>query len=293
LPEEEKKREDLQYLLGRAEMKAGEKDKGGPVLLALMQTTEDAGLMNDSAYELAEAGIHLPEAEAAARKALDKLDAESQGWTLDEDPEMLRAKTALIANTWDTMGWILFREGKTEEAHSFVQAAWRNAQTGEIGGHLGDIEAAMGHKDAAVRAYELALGAFPVSDLMGVRKAPGKRQLELEERVKELKKAGAKSSVKDAHGDMHGDVHEALIKTRTIALGPATGVNGAAEYRLLLSGAGLIRIEAAGDKEVTGGAEKAKAGSYAELFPEGSKARLARRGVVNCHAAVCELVLEP
>lgn len=285
LPEDQRKREALQLLVGRAEVKAGKKAEGGAVLLALLQTTDNAGVMNDAAYELANARQHLPEAEAASRKALEKLETESSAWTLDEDPGLLNGQSSLIAATWDTLGWALFREGKTAEAESFLRAAWRNRQTGETGEHFGEVEAVLGHKDEALRIYELALATFPISDLMGVRLQAGKAQQDINERINALKKAGAKSSVSDPH--------EGLIQVRTIQLGAANGVSGAAEYRLLIGRDGVVKAAPVEQKELEGAADRIKGGKFEELFPSDSKVRLARRGVVNCHAAVCELVLEP
>ncbi len=40
--------------------------------------------MNDMAYELADAGQELTEDEAAARKAIEMMTAETQTWVFDE-----------------------------------------------------------------------------------------------------------------------------------------------------------------------------------------------------------------
>ncbi len=113
--------------------------------------------MNDAAYELADANVELPLAETTARAALDKMEAESEGWTLDEKPQTLASKTRLIEATWDTVGWIYFREGKLAEAEEWVKAAWLNRQTLAEGEHLGDIALAKGDRNAALTTYELAL----------------------------------------------------------------------------------------------------------------------------------------
>ena len=286
IPEDEKKDEGLRLVLGKAEIKAGMKDKGAATLLAVLQTTEDPGMLNDSAYELAEVGAHLQEAESATKKALDKLETQSQSWTLDENPQVLNQKSHLILAAWDTMGWILFREGKLDLARSFVKAAWLNEQSEMIGTHLGEIEAAKGNKAAALQTYEQALATFVGYDAMGVRKAPGAPEKDLSARIEELRKAGTKSTAKA------GMEHKFLQELRTVSLGAAGGVSGTAEYRLLLS-AGLVeKVEKSGSKEVTDAPERIKRVKFADLFPAGSQAKLVRQGMVNCHAAVCEFVFE-
>jgi tetratricopeptide (TPR) repeat protein len=286
LPDDAKKDQELQLLLGRAQMKAGMKDKGDATLLALMQSTEDPGVMNDSAYELAVAGRELPLAEASTKAALAKLTDETAAWTLDENPQTLRAKSNLLAATWDTMGWILYREGKVDEGERYVKAGWLNSQTAEGGEHLGEIAAAKGNKDAALHAYELALATIPAYDLMGVPKPPSPVQKEMTQRADALRKAGAKSSA-------HGDSHEGLQKVRTFPLGPAAGLNGTAEYRLLLSAGKVEKVEGAGAKDLPGGSEIIMHAKLDGLWPAGSQAKLVRNGFLNCHAGICELVLEP
>ena len=117
--------------------------------------------MNDSAYELANAELELPLAEATTRKALTQMVEESKTWTLDENMQTLIGKSRQIEAAWDTIGWILFREGKLDEAQQFIEAAWCNRQDAEIGGHMAAIAAAKGNQDEALRYYELALATFP------------------------------------------------------------------------------------------------------------------------------------
>jgi tetratricopeptide (TPR) repeat protein len=285
LPEDKKKDEYLHLALGRAQLMAGKKDAGCATLLALMQKTEDPGMMNNAAYELANAGQALEQTEKAARAALKEMDEASNAWTLDENPEMLIGKSNLIVATWDTVGWILYREGKVDEAQDYVRAAWRNTQHAEVGGHVGELLAAKGDKDGALTAYQFALVTAAQYDALGVRKAPGEVELKLTAKVEELRKAGAKSSVSDPH--------TAVQKLRVISLGPAKGMDGTAGYRLLLSEGKVERVEATGTKVMVGGPERLKTANLSGFWPAGSHAKLVRNGMLNCHSGVCELVLVP
>jgi tetratricopeptide (TPR) repeat protein len=274
LPEEKKRTETLQLLLGRAQLKAGMKEKGRDTLLALMTTTDNAGMMNNSAYELADAGMELAQAESTTKTALAKMTEESKAWTLDEDPQILLGKSRYLFATWDTMGWILYREGKIDEAEDYLKAAWLSVQSDTMAEHLGEIAASKGKKDDALTAYLLGIAAS----------RPGAEQKKLQERVDALRRAGAKSSV--------GDAHAKLQEIRIIPLGPAKGMNGVAEYRLLLSGGKVVKAEKTGAKELEGGEDRLKEAKLGKLWPTGSEANLVRNGMLNCHSGVCELVLE-
>jgi tetratricopeptide (TPR) repeat protein len=278
LPEDKKKDDRYQLLLGQAQIKAGTKDKGRDTLVAMMKTTQDPMMMNNSAYELAEAGEALAESELATRKAMDTITEETKTWTLDENPQTLSAKSRSLIAIWDTLGWILYREGKLDEADDYLKAAWRNVQSDVMAEHVGAVAEAKGKKDEALTAYVLGIA----------QSRPGAEQKNLQERADALRKAGAKSSVSDAHTKLQDD--------RKISLGQARGLNGVTEYRLLLSGGKVVRAEATrGDdlQRLPGGEDRLKEAKLAGLWPNGSQASLVRLGMLNCHSNICELVLEP
>jgi Flp pilus assembly protein TadD len=275
----------IQLMLGKTEIESGDKEHGHQLLLALVKSTDDTGLMNDAAYELADAGFELPLAEATTRKALDQMEAQSLTWTLDENQQTLRRQTALLQATWDTMGWIYFREGKLDLADQYVRASWLGRQSGEVGLHLGQISAARGEKNKALSSFELARATYPGYDDLGVRTPPGRQEVDLQARADALKKAGARHSP--------GDPGQALQKLRTIPLGAAAGLNGTAEYRLLVSQDAVVRAEPTGARQLTGDQQRLKLARLTGFSPAGSHAQLVFTGMLNCHSNMCELVLEP
>jgi tetratricopeptide (TPR) repeat protein len=275
LPENKKKEDRYQLLLGQAQMKAGTKDKGRDTLVAMMNTTQDPMMMNNSAYELAEAGEALAESESATRKAINMLTDESKTWTLDENPQTLAGKSRSLIAAWDTLGWILYREKKLDEAESYLKAAWVNVQSDVMAEHVGEVEVAKGNKNEARTAYELGVAAS----------RPGAEQKKLQERAESLRKEGAKFAANDAG--------KRLQDNRKIPLGAAQGLNGVAEYRLLLSGGKIVKAEKNGEKDLPGGEDRLKEAKLVGYWPTGSEASLVRNGMLNCHSGVCELVLLP
>lgn len=297
IPEGEDKDEQLQYLLGQAQLKSGLKEAGRKTLVDLLERTDDAGMMNNGAYALADAGVEYPLAEKITRTALGKMEAESQAWTLDERPQTLKAKSETIEATWDTLGWILYREGKEEEGERYIRAAWLNRQTAEVGEHLGDIALARGDKAAALLDYEMALSTFGGRTIQLTLQAKGiqaptnfakKRsalETEITDKAEGLKNAGTKSTLQE------GGV--SLQKLRTLSLGPAAGLNGTAEYRMLLSADKIQRVEATGEKTLPNGDKRLMKADFKGWVPEGSKAALVKVVLLNCHSGVCDLVIEP
>ncbi len=275
LPQDKKDDEKFQLLLGQAQLRSGKKEKGHDTLLAVMKGTQDPMMMNNAAYELADAGQELSEAEAVSRKSVEMMTTESKTWTLDESSPTLAAKTRQLVAVWDTLGWILYREGKVDEAEGFLKAAWVNAQSDTVAEHAGKLEASRGKKNEALTTYRLGIAAS----------RPGAEQKKLQALAEALQKTGAKSSMTDANKKLQED--------RKIPLGPANGLNGVAEYKLLLSGNKVVQAKKSGDKELPGGEERVKEAKLVGFSPAGSDANLVRMGMLNCHSGVCELVLMP
>jgi tetratricopeptide (TPR) repeat protein len=272
--------ERMELVLGKAQLREGHKEDGHATLLELVKKTENPDMMNDAAYELADAGLEFALAEQTTRTALDKMEEESKTWTLDESPQVLNSKTRMIQATWDTMGWILFREGKTAEGEAYIKASWTGRQDAEVGKHLAEIALARGDKNAALSYYEMGIATEPRVNAGGVHReldAVGKAMVV---EADKLRKAGARSAVSGAAG---------LEKLRRPTLGP--GTDGYAEYKLLISAEGLVKAEPAGDKTVANAMSELKRAKLSEYFPPGSKAQLVLARILNCHQGSCDLVV--
>ncbi|HEX4154203.1 MAG TPA: DUF3857 domain-containing protein [Acidobacteriaceae bacterium] len=136
--------EALELLLGQSQLGNKEVDKGTATLTALLKSTENPLVINDAAFALADAGRVLALDEETEKAALAKLTTETESWTLDESPSTLLSKTSLLVASWDTMGWILFRQGNAREAKSYIEASWTNQADDEVKKHLDQINAAVG-----------------------------------------------------------------------------------------------------------------------------------------------------
>ena len=274
-PADETLSQSLRYTLAQAYRKEGDKDDAAATFVSVLHTTEDAGMMNDVAYQLAEMGVELPLAESTGKAALTKLEAESRTWTGEESSQMLTTRSRLLEATWDTVGWILYREGKMTEAASYLDAAWHATGWLTIGEHLAEVKEAQGQKDAALSLLELATAATGKDE----------DNREATARADRLRQAGAKSSVKDAHAE--------LQQLRVIGMGPAGDLKGTAEYKLVVSRSKVEIVKPGTSGWMQGGDERIVKAKLPMLFPPDSDARLMETAMLNCHSGVCEVVLEP
>ena len=146
-PEGAEKHEQAVLQLGKAQMRADMKDEATATLGDLLRNTNDPGVMNDAVYELADAGKELALDEEKERVAIERRTDETKTWTLDESPTLLKQKTQLLLASWDTMGWILYKEGKLKEALSYLEAARMGRPNPTVTTHLWKVRAALAEAD--------------------------------------------------------------------------------------------------------------------------------------------------
>lgn len=239
-----------------------------------------AAVENEIAFSLADYNVALDRAEQLAESALDKTEAQLgdlnlRGLTVQQVQAM-----ASLAPIWDTVGWVYFREGRLEQAESYLAPAWRLEEQGSVGDHLGQIYEKRADKALAIRTYTLALAA-------------GSAPSETRDRLQRLL-GGSENSidarVKRAMPD--------LVRMRTILLGKPTS-NGKASFLFCLGAAldGTVvhDVEFLGGTEALASlSERIGTAKFPELFPANSKVRVVLRGVATCSAKTqsCDFVFE-
>ncbi|WP_158615498.1 DUF3857 domain-containing protein [Acidipila sp. EB88] len=283
LSDEARGDERFRLILGEVDLRGGESDAGASLLAAIASGSLTPSLRNDASYELAKAGQDLPLAEKAERAMLEQLAAESRGWTGGESQATLRQNSALMTAGWDTLGWILFKEGKNTEAEAWIRPAFAIRQSAEVGEHLGDIMMAQNKPADAASAYAEALATLPPADPAGL-KAASPRSVALRTKLQQASTAAKITKTPDAH--------DALVAMRTFSIGEARGLTGAAEFQVLLSSSGIVTASPVGVASDTM-KERITAAKWTERFPAGLEARFATKATLKCDGSVCEVVLEP
>src|SRR5690606_9943319 len=67
----------------------------------------------------------------------------------------------------DSLGWVLFRRGRTGEALAVLERAWQNTTDAEIGAHFGEVLWKSGDENQARHVWQQALNGSP--DHKGLR----------------------------------------------------------------------------------------------------------------------------
>ena len=187
----------------------------------------------------------------------------------------------LLFASWDTLGWILFREGKFEQAEPMLLAGWRNSLVAHRGNHLAQLYEATGKKQQALATYRLA-----TASIEGAGAQP--------DVVKHITTSIARLS-ENGSSPPGNNRRQALQASRTYHVARPAGVSGWGTYRLQLGGSGVIASQQmSGEENLAAAGTELNAMKFPELVPPGSTAHVLRGAVVSCSAgASCDVVLVP
>ena len=267
----------MQLRLSTTLAREDKKAEAMAILKPIAEKSQDAALLNDVAFVLADDKLDLPMAEQAARRSLAMLDMRTTPGI--PDPRAL-LRTELLVSVWDTLGWTLFLEGKVADAEPWVRAAWTNSLGTESGYHLGMVLEKLGQPAKALAVYQVAQFGDPSSD---DAIADG-----ITARQAALRKAGAPSQVPDGKS--------AFQALHTFKVPGANTLNGQALVELEFSAQGasdatIIRDDPNHDSLTTVEISLDHL-DYKTSLPPGTHANLVRRGILTCHAKTpCQFAL--
>jgi tetratricopeptide (TPR) repeat protein len=258
----------------------GRKEEAAAAAKSALDGTDDPGVLNGAAYTLSETGLDLDIAEAAVRKSIAQQEEKSATLTTAQANLNAFTQADLLIASWDTLGWVLFREGKPDEALPLISAAWRDSLNADVGDHLAQIDEALGKKDEAAHTYALAQGTLTTTTLRDVRN-------HILDSINRLKAAGAKTE--------HVNAVQELQDLRTYNISRPKDVGGWGAFRLEITTEGVIESQQmSGEQRLAGIKPAIDQMKFPGLVPPGSKAHLLRSAVVSCSMGdTCEVVLVP
>jgi tetratricopeptide (TPR) repeat protein/transglutaminase-like putative cysteine protease len=271
---------NLRVLLSQTLVSLDRMQEAAAAAKSALDGTDDPQVLNDAAYELGETGIDLDIAEDAARKSIAKQDEKSATITTGSANTFAFYLSNLLTASWDTLGWILFKEGKLDAAQTMLVPAWRAGMKAENGDHLGQLYEAEGKKNEASVAYTLAQGALDKNTSPDVRR-------HITERLARLKQEDAEPGP--------ANITQALQDLRTYRIPRPEGASGWGAFRLEITTAGVIESQQmSGEAQIAAVKPSLDAMKFPELLPPDSKAHLLRSAVVSCSLTkMCEVVLVP
>ncbi len=172
-PEREDYVDEYRYILSGLYVDLDQVGKAAEQLKALLaKEPNNPTYNNDLGFIWADKGMNLPKAEKLIRKAIEEERKLKKKLKLDE-----KANSSYV----DSLGWVLFKQGKAKEAKPYLLQAVKDkeGQHVEIYDHLGDIHMALGERAEALAAWKKGVS------LAGKGKREQKRKAEV---LKKLKK---------------------------------------------------------------------------------------------------------
>jgi tetratricopeptide (TPR) repeat protein len=275
-------RADLQGSLGSAYLQAGEREKAEAAFRKIADVDKDGHYYNDIAYEMANADLSLPLALDYAKKAVHRVEEESQKITLPAlTLEDLRSIQTLAAY-WDTLGWVEERMSNLEEAERYLRASWKLTQDGVVAGHLCHLYKRIHKIGLAIEMCRMAVYRMPLSGQLALSEY--KTEMDAAQKNLDHLTGGAAKS-KNA-----GEVAEEAIRERTFKLPRLLRGTESAEFFVLVTSDGKSKTFKVEDVKFIRGSDKVKTfGKELKSIdfnvpaPSDVPTRFVRRGMLNCY----------
>jgi tetratricopeptide (TPR) repeat protein len=164
-------------LLGDAQLKTHRVDEARRSYERVLALPHEPSMENGIAYELADAGYDLDRSWELITAALAKtahLMCEPEGLA---DADKCTSQLRQVAYMLDTAGWVLYRQGKLDEAEPYLRSSFAVSPRGVSELHMAIVLAGSGRLKEAVRMVAQA------------RKRPEYESLDVQETIRELAKA--------------------------------------------------------------------------------------------------------
>jgi tetratricopeptide (TPR) repeat protein len=269
----------LKVMLGSAQIAAGGGEQGAATLSAVLAGATDESILNDAAYELANASLDLPLARSSCEKALKQLDDDTSKVSLASLTDDDLKYVVHLAATWDTMAWILYRQADFATAAGYAKASWTLDPRPVIGTHLGQIYEKLGKRQDAIDSYRLAVASGIGAGDPDAYDATV-RLIDLKAEMDAPQKSAA---------------HDELGKIRSIAV-PLQEKSGSADFFVVFSRERVEQVQfVKGSDPIKPGGELLRKARFDVPFPPGSSARIVRRGILFCSEAAqgCQFTMLP
>jgi len=264
-----------QMRLGMVRLRSRKTAEGMQAMHKALQLDPGSEMLNDVAYEMAEADTNLSEALDYSLRSIKEVEEQSQRVDFQNVQQADLQIPLTITSYWDTVGWIYFKMGDLARAESYLTPAWQLQQSGLMGDHLGQVYEGQKKLTAALHMYKLAFEANP-------------RLEETPARIRNLANVSLPEKQMEAR--------EELTLMRTVRLPDLTKTDANADFDVLLAISG--KIEKAnflhGSDVLRGAGKTLENAKFEEAFPPSSTARLVRKGILSCSSYTgCNFVFYP
>lgn len=270
----------LTFALGDAYLRLPDEKKADEQFQKVLAANSSADMLNDVAYEYADANVRLSDALDYATRAVNETSEASAKIDLEGVSAQDFSLMIKLAHEWDTLGWVKFRIGDAASAERFLVAAWALSQEAVIGEHLAEVYEKLGRRRDADRVCRLALSApgmtrpSRVKDkLVAVRKRIGLSR-------SEAAKVANGFPPPLADGADLSEMRAVKIPRKfTIT----EGVKNAAFIVLLKNGQRTVDVKFVnGDQDLKIQAASLARADFRQPFPDATPARIFHAGLLSC-----------
>ncbi len=271
------------FALGNAYLETHQDDLAVQRFQRVLTLDDSESMLNSVAYALAEHNSSLSYAEDWSRRSIDVVTLEINNTSLANVNSQTWSLLGKLSAYWDTLGWTYFQEHKSDAAEKYLLAAWQLSEDPVIGGHLGQLYEAAGHKDDAIRLYLSALNAFPSTANPGDDETLDRKRLsallggdpQVESRLEDIRK-GKSSSL-------------------NVSIANTIQAQGITQYTLIIGNDSKVAdlASAGDDSSLSGLNNTVRAAKMPQSFPDTSLKAMPRVAMLACASKdlPCELTL--
>lgn len=268
----------VQMNLGRAYAGSKQPDKATAAFDRAVTLNPLPSMFNDAAFFMADNNLALDRAETYANSAVRSVEGNLSGVSVDQVALRDLGNAAALAGSWDTLGWVKFRQGETASAEKYLLAAWELAEGGTIGDHLGQLYEKEGRKTDAIRTYELVLATSSTRTETRVRLATllgGDQTIDsLVEAIRP--ELAARRTAKIPNPQLlDGSAHFMILTSRPPDPSTARFISGDDSLRSMLTAIAALQ--------------------FPDIFPDNTVTKIIRRGQLSCshQSGECSLEFSP
>ncbi len=281
----------LHFALGNAYLRIPDVEKAMSEFKQGLGDDAEPNELNQVAYALAEANVHLSEAQDYSKRAVSALSGKTTQISPDETRPFDFPLMLQLAANWDTLGWVKFRVGDLPGSEKYLRAAWEIVQSGVIGEHLVEAYEKLGQKEKAAAICNMALSSYVPPD-----KATREKLSEEMTRLRPFLVKGAGSSGTGRAHSVDGAVALADMRDLKVTFRTKLHSDFVNATFLISVTNGNKRNEAvflSGAKELRGAVAALTATKFPQSFPDETPARVIRKGILSCstYSTNCTFVL--
>jgi hypothetical protein len=232
----------------------------------VVYATTHPGSQNHIAHVFASRNTHLSDAMVLAQESVDRVERQTASIDIDHASSADFQTMEVMAEYWDSLGWVRYAQGDLKAAKRYCQIAWDLGGEGLYIGHVARIAVEENDKTTAIRLLQIAM-----SGKMDDR--------EKGQTARDLEKLGV-------------DHPQAIVALASVSVPAREMASGSADYILLFAGNQPPQVKwIGGDKSLAHFENAISQASFPPQNPDDGPEHVTRLGHLVCTQTECKLDL--